>query len=265
MGFDCVAALLLQVEPSKTEKIEGLLEKIPDVFGPFRSTSKFNLRIVVTLKNIYELESLKENLRRKLSVTEIASSIWTDIWLIPENLTLLYTYPSNPKESMKLLTTPHSKRNFVLKADEIDFQMIRELAKDSRVSFRKLSAKLEVSTDTVARRFEKMKHLGIIVPRIQIDLEKIGYQATTLFFLKISHEYKISEIINEISRIPDIFYIMESTGDYSLGAMLMVKDIKNLLKTGDLISKIQGIQRIETTVQSLSKKWPIARTYTSAN
>jgi Lrp/AsnC family transcriptional regulator, regulator for asnA, asnC and gidA len=262
LGYDCVASLLLQVEPSKSEEIKEVLEKIPDVFGPFSSTSKYNLRIVVTLKDICELEHMKENLRRKLSITEIASSIWTDVWLIPENLSLLYEHLENDRIFEK---TPvdHEKSRVSLSIDEVDFLMIRELARESRISFRKLALQLGVSTDTISRRYEKLRTSGIIVPRIQINLEKIGYQATALFALKLTLEANASVIIKKISQIPDIFYIMESAGNDSIGAMLMVKDTKELLKTGDLISKIKGVHRLETTIQSLTKSWPIARTYTS--
>ena len=62
LGYDCVASLLLQVDPSKVDQTIEFLEEIPDVFGPFKSASKYNLRIVVTMKNLFELESLKKNL-----------------------------------------------------------------------------------------------------------------------------------------------------------------------------------------------------------
>jgi hypothetical protein len=36
-----------------------------------------------------------------------------------------------------------------------------------------------------------------------------------------------------------------------------------MLRTGDLLSKLPGVKRIESNVQRLSDGWPIPRTYTS--
>ena len=247
----------------KLDQTNELLKEIPDVFGPFRSPSKYNLRIVVTLKNIYELENLKENLRRKIAITEVVSSIWTNVWFIPENLSILYPRLSISEMNEKTAqpTNPIDKPE--TDTDETDLQIIRELAKDSRISFRSLAKKLALSTDTVARRYEKLKQKGNIIPRIQIDPAKIGYQATAHFILKLSPQAKATEIISEMIKIPDIFYIMESVGDYNLGAMLFVKNMEQVLSTGELLSRKAGVQRLETTIQRLTEKWPVARTYTS--
>ena len=185
------------------------------------------------------------------------------MWFVPENLTLLYPSMSISKMTEKTSRPPNSINNPAVNNDEIDLQIIRELSKDSRMSFRKIANKLSMSTDTIARRYERLKRNGTIVPRIQINIAKVGYQAIAHFFLKFSPQSKATEIIGEIIKIPDVFYIMESTGDYNLGALLHVKNTEQILETGELLSRQSGVQRIETTIQRLTVNWPVARTYTS--
>ena len=150
LGYDCVGTLLVDVDSSQVEQVSNYIKTmIPDVFGPFTSASKYNLRAVVTLKTVSELGNIKEQLKRKLAITEIISSLWTDVWFTPENFTLIPIRPIMPKED--------KANDGIFDADETDLKLIRELTKDSRISFRTLAAKLNVSTDTIVRRYERLK------------------------------------------------------------------------------------------------------------
>lgn len=257
LGYDAVGTLLLDVEPSQLEQVSSYIkDRIPDVFGPFLSASRYNLRAVVTLKTLSELGNIKEELRRKTVIAEINSSLWTDVWFTPENLSLI---PIRPTE----LTHKESTDSDIFDADEIDLQLISELAKDSRMSFRAMAKQLGVSIDTIARRYEKLNEENIIVSRIQINPSKIGYSATAHFYLRVMPQYQVDAIIAEILPIPDIFYVMKCKGDYNIGAMLMVKNVQDILRTGDYLGKIKGTKRIETVTNAIADKWPLPRTYTS--
>jgi DNA-binding Lrp family transcriptional regulator len=257
LGYDCVSSLLLDVDQSKIEQVSNYLKaRVPDIFGPYPRASKYNLVAVLTLKTMSELGILKEELRRKLAIEEINSSLWTDVWFTPENLTLIPVRPI--KSPIRQLIT-----NGMFDADETDLKIIRELTKDSRISFRTLAKQSGLSTDTIARRYYRLIKNSIIVARIQIDPAKIGYQATAHFFLRFLPNQDPDTIINQIIKIPDVFYIMKCTGEYNLGVMMMAKDIQNILKTGDTISLISGVKRLETVTSKTGDKWPGARTYTS--
>ncbi|PVX26629.1 MAG: hypothetical protein CW691_00860 [Candidatus Bathyarchaeum sp.] len=43
--------------------------------------------------------------------------------------------------------------------DRLDFELIGKLIKNSRASFRKIAKELNVSTDTVMRRYKKLKKM----------------------------------------------------------------------------------------------------------
>ncbi|MGA2385294.1 MAG: AsnC family transcriptional regulator [Candidatus Bathyarchaeia archaeon] len=256
LGYDAVGTLLLDVEPSQLEQDSKYIEaNVPEVFGPFLSASRYSLRAVVALKTISELGKIKDDLRRKLCIEEISSSIWTDVWFIPENLTLL---PIQPVDANK-----KSVDNRVFDADEIDLHLISALAKDSRLSFRTMAEQLGVSIDTVARRCQKLNEESVIMSRIQVNPFKIGYSALANFYLRILPQYEVDTIIREIFPTPDVFYLMKCNGDFNICAMLMVKNVQDMLETGDRITRIPGVKRLETVPGPLTEKWPLPRTYTS--
>ena len=47
-----------------------------------------------------------------------------------------------------------------MKLDKIDFTILEMLIKDARTSFREIARKLQVSPDTISKRFEKLKKEG---------------------------------------------------------------------------------------------------------
>ena len=254
LGYDAVETLLLDIEPSRIEHLSRYVKaKVPEAFGPFLTASKYNVRIVVPLKSMSSFAQVKEDLTRKPGVSEVASSIWTGVWFTPENLSLIPVKPY----------TAENVNNDPFDADKIDLRLIDELAKNSRISFRALAGLLGVSIDTVARRYRKLRKEGVIASRIQIDPNKLGYSALANFYMKITPHYEIDSIINEILHYPDVFYAMRFRGDFSVGVMLIVKKVQDILDMGNRIIQIPGVKRTETVLSSVSEKWPLPRTYSS--
>jgi DNA-binding Lrp family transcriptional regulator len=256
LGYDAVGQLLLAVEPSKVEQVANYIKaKIPDVFGPYISASRYNVRAIVTLKTVGELEALKDDLRRKLPIIELQCMIWTDVWFKPESLTLLsvkrYEEPNN-------LTIER-----IINLDNTDLDIIRQLAINSRVAFRTLANKIGLSTDTIVRRYQKLREKGIIIPRIQINPTKIGYYALLTYFLRVNQGQDMESIVSRIVSIPDLFYLMRCTGDFQLSVILGIKDLNQVIEMGNYISKIEGLRLIDTSINPLAQKWPGSRTYTS--
>jgi len=257
LGYDSVGTIRMEVEPPQIEKVSRFIKaRVPDVFGPFSTASRYNLRAVMALRNISDLGKIKEELTSKLGITKISSALWTDIWFTPENLSLI---PVRPTE----VTNKKSAANSAFDVYGLDLKLIRELAKDSRISFRSLAKKLDVSVDTVARRYERLKENRVVVSRVQIDPTKIGYHALVNFYLRVMPHYDLDAVIREILQVQDVFYTMKCSGDFHVGLILMAKTIQDILGTGDRITGIPGVKRIETVVSEIYEKWPLPRTYTS--
>ena len=257
LGYDALGTLLLDIELSQLEKLNKYVRaQIPDAFGPVLAATKYNAILVMPIRNISELGKIKEDLSRKITVAEINSSLWTDVWFVPENLTLI---PVRPVRTYG----PESAGSSVFHADETDLTLIEAFAKDSRTSFRALARQLDVSIDTVARRYRRLMKENVIVPRITIDPKKIGYSALAHSYLKITAKHNMDAILNEILQCSDVFYVMRFRGDNSVGAMFMVKNIQDMFEKEEHIARIEGVKRIETVVSQVTEKWPLPRTYTS--
>ncbi len=128
--------------------------------------------------------------------------------------------------------------------DEIDLQIINMLYVNSRISFRRLSEKLGLSTDTVIRRYQKLEKEGVIHPCIVVDYEKLGYQGIIFFFIRIIGQSNHERITGEIEKIPDVVGITRASGLYDLMVSACIKSTRHAFEIGRKIKQIGNIKKV---------------------
>ena len=262
-GYNAVADFLIKVDPQQINQVIEYIYKIPNIYGAYPTYEpSYNVSMVATLRDLKELDQVKDALRSHRAVLDFKSHVWTDIKNIPENLAVshLYEKESRIKETDTPTTKNRQKRED--KIDGIDIKIVEELAKNSREAFRKIAKGIGTSTDTVARRYKRLTENGTIKCTIQIDPTKIGYQAMVTLRMALS-EHNSATIIDMIVKIPDLILIIKTSGDYDMSIFIMVKDLKQMLAMQRKISTISGITRLETKVGEIGAPWPFPKEYTS--
>ena len=129
--------------------------------------------------------------------------------------------------------------------DKLDSEIMDKLMHDSRVSFRKIAKELGVSTDTVMRRFNKLKKDGTIKPTLLVNIFKIGYEASVWYMISLRPQVNISSAVDDISKIADVTMIIKAVGDYDLLVIAPAKGFKHMYKIGDELAKVSGVTKIE--------------------
>ncbi|MCW4022142.1 MAG: Lrp/AsnC family transcriptional regulator [Candidatus Bathyarchaeota archaeon] len=131
--------------------------------------------------------------------------------------------------------------------DEIDFKLLRILAKNSRESFRNIAKELDISTDTVSKRYHKLKECGVVKTSVIVDLIQLGYNAHSWYWISISSTAQLSCIVDKLSKIPDVISIDVVTGDCDLIVVAAIRDFRHLQKLDQKIIAIEGITRIDSS------------------
>lgn len=263
-GYKAVAHILINVDSQQAEQLLEYLQKMPGVYSAYSESIKGNIDVVATLKTLEQLNEIKDAIKRHFSVLEMRTAIWTDVKEMNENLAIT---PENRKKISEsdnhheYLKKKMSCQNVAI--DQIDQKIADVLSENGRISIEALGREIGISSETAKRRYEKLKENGVLKVTIQVNPNKIGYQALCIFFT-VTNE-KSPSIIEKISRIPDIISIMKTTGDYDLQIWAMIQDIDELLAIQDEISKVAGISRVDIEIAGLShwKKWPSPRQYIS--
>jgi DNA-binding Lrp family transcriptional regulator len=264
-GYKAVAHILINVDSQHADQLIEYLQKMPEVYSFYCKEVKGNIDVVVILKTIEQLSETKDTIKRYFSVLEMKTAIWTDVKEMNQNLAII---PSNFKANEQerfVHEVGVQKKNDSLILDETDRKIADKLAENGRIPMDILAKEIGISSDTAKRRYEKLKKNGVLKVTIQINPNKIGYQAMCIFFTVTSSEKSLL-MIEKISNIPNIISIMKTSGDYDLQIWAMVQDIAQLLYIQEEIGKIPGIRKIDSEILRLGEqwmKWPSPRQYIS--
>jgi len=132
-----------------------------------------------------------------------------------------------------------------MKIDKIDFTILEMLEEDARISFREIARKLQVSPDTISKRFERLKEKAIIVDStVVIDPAKIGYSFISRFGIDVKPAYS-SQVLDEIIKIPSVIIASKLVGGYDLVAISVVKNFQHLCKLRDTILDMPYVEKVE--------------------
>lgn len=128
--------------------------------------------------------------------------------------------------------------------DHVDTHILRELARDSRLSFRSIGRKLDIATTTVIHRYERMKKEGIIKnSSVVIDYEKIGYNIVALIELTVS-KGRLVEVEEKLAKRRNVYAVYDITGDTDAVILARFKDRKEL---NDFVKSILAMEFVERT------------------
>jgi Lrp/AsnC family transcriptional regulator for asnA, asnC and gidA len=137
-----------------------------------------------------------------------------------------------------------------LNLDKLDFQIIQEMMEDAEISYADLGKKLFVSGGTIHVRIKKLEELRIVKgKRLSVDLKSLGYDVIAFIGVYLEKSSLYDTVAKELRKIPQIVRLNYTTGNYSMFAEIVCKDIQELrFVLHDELQKIKGIERTETFI-----------------
>lgn len=142
--------------------------------------------------------------------------------------------------------------------DELDFQILDILIKDSRTPFLEIARQCHVSGGTIHVRMNKMQEMGIIKgTKLIIDNSKLGYDVCCFIGIYLDKASSFSNVLNDLKKINEVVELHYTTGEYSIFIKVICKSILNLEFL--LMNKIQSIEGIHRTNTFISLSQPIDR------
>lgn len=138
-----------------------------------------------------------------------------------------------------------------LSIDNLDLQILKELKRDARLSYRKIAEKLHVATGTIQSRIQRLEGAGVINDyHASLNYEKLGYGITALIATCIKRK-DIDRILEKIINDQNVFGAFSITGEYDVIISAKFKDIEDLNR---FIIKELSDPSIEKTVTFLVLK-----------
>ena len=134
----------------------------------------------------------------------------------------------------------------MVKIDEVDIKILKELQEDARKSLKEIAEKVGVAEGTVYNRINKMKRIGLIKKFIPvIDYSVLGYDIIAVIGVTAEGGYLV-EIEKEIAKEPNVTAVYDVTGEFDIV----------------VVAKFKGREDLNTFVKKIASMENVKRTYT---
>ena len=137
-----------------------------------------------------------------------------------------------------------------LNLDKLDLQIIQEMMENADISYADLGKKLFVSGGTIHVRIKKLEELKVVKGRkLTIDLKALDYDVIAFIGIYLEKSSLYDSVAADLKMIPEIVRLNYTTGNYSMFAEIVCKDIQQLrFVLHDKLQNIKGIERTETFI-----------------
>jgi DNA-binding Lrp family transcriptional regulator len=274
-GYNCIAYLLIQAVSNNLENVMEFLTNNPQILQTFQQIGKTNIHCLVTLRNVDELAHVIENVKKHPSIINVDAIIWIDITQMdhPENLViepfdgLLRTsnLDHNDTDSKHMIKKYNNSSNVarekIIKEncefDEIDQNILCVLSENSRIHFKKIAEQLDISIQSVSRRYNRLRKGVSPYSSITLDLRKLGYVGTALFLIKVSPEQNATKVFQEILKIPNVITAIRALGNIDIIIAGPFSYYENIFKLNQSITGISGVMQTELLWAKPFSEWPL--------
>lgn len=137
-----------------------------------------------------------------------------------------------------------------LNLDNLDYQIIQKMMENAGISYADLGKQLFVSAGTIHVRIKKLEEIGVVKgTRLSVDVKQLGYDVIAFIGIYLEKSSLYDSVAKELEKIPEIVRLNYTTGNYSMFAEVVCKDISQLRYIlHDTLQKIKGIERTETII-----------------
>jgi len=112
--------------------------------------------------------------------------------------------------------------------DELDYQILKLLQKDGRMSFTEISKEINVAVSTIRHRFINLVEDGTLKIIGRIDPNKIGFNAYASVLISVKPKSHMNAIFEALTKLPEISFLASVSGDYDIEANVMCRDMEHL-------------------------------------
>ena len=145
------------------------------------------------------------------------------------------------------------------KIDQLDYKILQIVSKDSRIAFKEIADKCNVSRAAIHQRVLRLMQQGIITGSgYSIDPKAVGYNTWTYVGVKLERGSMYRDVADQLTAIDEIVECNFTTGPYTMLIKLYSRDNGHLMEL--LNGRIQQIPGVISTEALISLEQSINRT-----
>ena len=139
-----------------------------------------------------------------------------------------------------------------LKLDKIDYQILKILQQDGRITNLQLSKEIGLSTAPTLARVNKLEEAKIIRGyHAELNEEILGFSIKAIIQISLARqrENAMQNFSLKINQIDEVVECNQITGTYDYQLKVVVKDIAGLNELiSEKLSRVEGIRKIQSYI-----------------
>jgi Lrp/AsnC family transcriptional regulator for asnA, asnC and gidA len=112
--------------------------------------------------------------------------------------------------------------------DDLDYQILKLLQKDGRMSFTEISKEINVAVSTIRHRYINLVEDGTLKIIGRIDPNKIGFNAYASILISVKPKSHMNALFAALTKLPEISFLASVSGDYDIETNVMCRDMEHL-------------------------------------
>ena len=261
VGYENIAEIGIMTDLADKEKVAQALDKkqcsriTTFIASPL---GKYNIYGQLRARELNELTELIQRIDVKPFTKSIDILIYTDLW-------------NNVWHPENLVAKPSERENFVAKTrksipnfehvdlDETDKRIMKMLMENSRIPFKDIAEKLEISIKNVVQRYRFLREKNVLnLSTISVDLLKLGYKAILDIYINVDNKGNLPETETQLIEIPNLTFCAKYVGGvYDMRVAVIVADFDDVFRLKKRINSIENIRKTELYLHELPGFWPM--------
>ena len=131
--------------------------------------------------------------------------------------------------------------------DDVDKRIIEQLQEDGRRTYTRIASEVGLSEAAVRQRVQRLLESGVMQIVAVTDPLTVGFRRQAAVGLKV--EGDLRAVADTVAAIPEVDYVIITSGSYDLLIELVAEDDESLLSLlNDKIRAIPGVRSTDTFI-----------------
>ena len=256
VGYEAIAEIGIMTDLADREKAMHMLIT-QRAIRLASSVGKYDIYGLLMTKNLNDLDNLVRRIDIKPFVKSLDILLFAEMWANPWHPENIAVKASDRETFAPQSRKPISKFESI-SLDKNDILIAEMLMNNSRIAFKDIAEKVNISTKNVIQRYHILREKKALnLSTISLDIFKLGYRAILDVYLKVEHRGTLPEFEANLLQIPNSTFCAKLVGGaYDLRAAFIVATFDDVFRLRTQISSLKNIRTAEYYLHEIPGPWP---------
>jgi DNA-binding Lrp family transcriptional regulator len=242
LGIEWMALIGLRASLVQTRHVAETLASLREVNYVVITSGAFNAMCEVGCRTADDLYRLLHDIRTIDGVQRTETFVYLQI--LRQQFTWTGVATGDPGHAV--LAKQASTLGDGRELDRLDVELVRELERDGRASFRQLGRRLGISERATSARLNRLVTAGLIAVIAVGNPSTLGFNDMAFLGITLADGADLDALVTSLGEIPQVSYLLSVSGRYELLAEIVCQNRPHLLATLGRIGAAPGVGHVDT-------------------